>query len=150
MRRSKVVLKVNQKRIARRVSQSQPRQALLGGHRAVWCPTHPGARWRRGLDPDLPRAIRSPPNSGEFCDYSKKNQKFYLRRLEVKDFANLPVAGGLFTDLPRPQFETLEKWKISRGLVVTLWRAAARGFNPFATTRPWGGTMAMGATFLGR
>ena len=50
----------------------------------VWCRTYPGAQWRKGFSPDLPRATWSRPNPGrciQFCFHF-----FDVRQSQVDDF----------------------------------------------------------------
>ena len=78
----------------------------------------------------------------------------HLRRCGIS------VKGGIIDDWRLPQVEISrknnDKRKISRGLIQTLWRAAAKGLyasaqgkSPVTAACLWGDTIASGATFLG-
>ena len=126
------------KKIARRVSQSQFWRPLFGGHLSYLVPFPPFLLSNNSSCVVFKFAV--------FFFWGMIRTLLYV----VATVVNLCVVEGFAINFISHVSRLLYRlWKIefSQGLVVTMWRAAA-WWSPFATARPWGGTIPGALPFL--
>jgi len=106
----------------------------------TWWLSYPGARWWR-----VAPSCRAPQGHDQirekfqFLSFFRPEGKTNLRLLQFRF--------SFFFDFSKNR----KKWnthKTYQGLVVTMWRVAARGWSPFTAARLWGVTIPWALRFL--